>query len=541
MIKKLSITLSSLVLILGLAACSSGTQANLPTSVPESSQTEAASPTATDTGETTPSMQEAPSLEGLQSAYEAIYQEVLPSVVSIDVTETVTQTTPSMPELPFDFGLPQDENPQQYQQSAAGSGFVWDTEGHIVTNNHVVEGADTIRVTFSDGTSVKGELVGSDSSSDLAVVKVDMPASSLKPIQVADSTKAKVGQIVIAIGNPYRLDSSMTTGVISGLGRSLSVDSSSTSTYTIPDMIQTDTAINPGNSGGVLVDINGQLVGVTSAIESPVRANSGVGYVIPSIIVQKIVPFLIKDGSYQQPYIGITGTTLTSEMATEMGLEATQHGALVYDVIPGTPAEDAGLKGSDLTATINGQDVRVGGDVIVAVDGQPITDFEDLTAYLARYTNVDQTIAITFLRDGKEQQTNLTLSARPGQTPDVTVETSDKSGGAWMGITGVDMNDEIASAMGLKNSVKGALIQQITAGSPADEAGLHGSYMPFDLNGQQILIGGDIITAVDNTSITGMNNLASAIATYKPGDQVTVTVLRDGKEAKVDVTLAEKQ
>jgi serine protease Do len=543
--KKLMVSVSSLILIIGLAACNTGTQVNLPTTAPESAATSQKSSTPTKSGtESEPVQLEAPSLESLQTAYEKIYDEVLPSVVSIEVTATVVQSTPSLPNLPFDFGQPQDEsqgnNQQEYQESGEGSGFVWDTEGHIITNNHVVEGADTIRVRFADGTSVLGEVIGSDSASDLAVVKVDVPASQLSPIRVSDSTKAKVGQLVVAIGNPFRLNSSMTTGIISGLGRSLLLDSTSTVSYTIPDVIQTDAAINPGNSGGVLVDIQGQLMGVTTAIESPVRANSGVGYVIPSIIVQKIVPFLIQDGSYQQPYIGITGTDLIPELAEAMDLDAAQRGALVVEVFTNTPAEEADLHGSDKTTTIDGQDMPVGGDVIIAVDGTVITDFEDLTAYLARHTNVGQTIEITYLRDGQEVQTSLTLIARPGQSNNTTVETKNISSGAWLGITGVDMSDEIASAMDLSKTPEGVLIEQITTGSPADEAGLYGSYKPLDLNGEGILVGGDIITAVDNTSITGISNLSSTISGYQAGDEVTLTIIRDGKEMKIQVTLAEK-
>ena len=544
--KKITISVISLVMIAGLAACNTATEVNLPDSSATETSPATDSQAATSAAPAaTQSLLEAPSLEGLQAAYESIYDAVLPSVVSIEVTTTVTQTTPSLPEIPFDFGLPDNQgqgnnNQQHYQESAAGSGFVWDTEGHIITNNHVVDGADTIRVIFADGTSVPAALVGNDSSSDLAVIKVDMPASELTPIKVADSTQAKVGQLVVAIGNPYRLSSSMTTGIISGLGRSLSLDSTSTSTYTIPDVIQTDAAINPGNSGGVLVDIQGQLLGVTSAIESPVRANSGVGYVIPSIIVQKIVPFLIQDGFYQQPYIGISGTDLTPELAEAMNLDSTQRGALVIDVSSGTPAESAGLQGSDRTTTINGQDARVGGDVIVAVDGTVINDFEDLTAYLARHTNVGQTIDITYLRDGKESTTALTLAARPGTETGSSSTTEKAASNAWLGITGMDMSDEIAAGMNLTSTPSGVLIEQITSGSPADKAGLRGSYKPLDINGEQVLVGGDIITAVDNTAINGVNQLASTIATYKSGDEVTLTILRSGKQMKVSVTLAEK-
>lgn len=546
MLRKTSILIVSMILITGLTACISGTQTSAPAALPETSQeteqeNSAVNPEPDQSNNTS---LEVASLESLQAEYEEVYNKVLPSVVTIDVTTTVEQSLPTLPELPFDFEFPQedgqDNGTQEYQQSGAGSGFVWDTEGHIITNNHVVEGADIIRVRFADGTSVLADVVGTDSSSDLAVIKVDVPASELTPIEIADSTQAKIGQVVIAIGNPYRLNGSMSTGIISGLGRSLALDSTTTVTYTIPDVIQTDAAINPGNSGGVLVDIYGRLIGVTTAIESPVRANSGVGYVIPSIIVQKIVPFLIEDGSYQQPYIGISGNDLTAELAEAMDLDANQRGALVITVNSGTPADEAGLRGSDVTTEVDGQTALIGGDVIIAADGQEISDFEDLTAFLARYTNVDQTIELTILRDGSQQQVSLTLAARPGENTQPVVETSDESGNAWLGITGITMNDEIGSAMGLDKAPQGTLIVEISRGSPADEAGLRGSYKPFDLDGEEILIGGDIITAVDNTNITGISELASVIGTYEAGDEVILTVNRDGKEIKVDVTLSER-
>ena len=454
--RSLWISFISVFLVLTLAACGGNLQtAQLEAeSESESAEVEAAEvekdvQEMEGTSSSDDSGLELPSLEVLQSAYEEIYKEVLPSVVSIEVKQTVSLETP------FDFTFPDDNGEEQeYQESAEGSGFVWDTEGHIVTNNHVVEDADTIRVRFADGTSVLAEIVGTDSASDLAVIKVDVEPSLLKPIKFADSTKVKVGQIVAAIGNPFRLNSSMTTGIISGLGRSLALASTTTVNYTIPDVIQTDTAINPGNSGGVLVDIQGRLVGVTTAIESPVQANSGVGYVVPSIIVKKIVPFLIEDGYYQQPYIGITGGDLTAETAEVMNLEQNLRGALVYSVIPDSPADKAGLMGSDRVTEIDGAEVSIGGDVITSVDDQPITDFEDLTAFLARYTNVDQTIQITFLRDGEEMQTSLTLSPRPG-VEEITFETREVISDAWLGITGMSLNEEIAVEMGIGRTARG--------------------------------------------------------------------------------------
>ena len=227
--------------------------------------------------------------------------------------------------FPF-FNLPQGQQPQQQYQSALGSGFVWDQNGDIVTNNHVVSGADKIEVTFSDGTIVPATLVGADPDSDLAVIKVDVPADKLHPVQLGDSSAVKVGQLAIAIGNPFGLEGTMTTGIISAVGRSLPANDNSTQSYTIPDVIQTDAPINPGNSGGVLVDVQGQVLGVTSAIESPVRASAGVGFAIPSAIVNNVVPALIKDGKYVHSWLGISGTTLVPDLATgnEPGIKSTR-------------------------------------------------------------------------------------------------------------------------------------------------------------------------------------------------------------------------
>ena len=544
--KKALTIFASMLVISALAACNGAVKIGLPTAtleaVKESSPTDsapAAEQAAPEVESTAPV-----SLANLQAAYEEIYENVLPSVVSITVSKTLTQTIPG-PNLPdeFNFGDGQEQQAPEFQQSGAGSGFVWDTEGHIITNNHVVDGAELIRVNLSDGNSVIATVVGKDSQSDLAVLKIDVSAAELKPIEVADSTQAEIGQIVIAIGNPFRLNGSMTTGIISGLGRSLSLDSTDGSGqyYSIPDVIQTDAAINPGNSGGVLVDIEGKLLGVTTAIESPVRANSGIGYVVPSVIVQKVVPILIKDGSYQQPWIGISGRTLTPEVAPAMNLNPTQRGALVFEVTAGSPADKAGLKGSATTAKVDAQEVKVGGDVITAADGKPVNDFEDLVAFLARYANVGQTIMLTVLRDGKSIEVPLTLAARPSQTQaEKAAQPEETSNGAWLGIQGADMSPDIAEAMGLKKDATGALVVQVSMGSPADKAGIKGSYKPFEYNGQPTMIGGDIITAVDGKTISGIQSLVETLTEYKPGDEVKVTLLRDGMSIDVQVTLGKK-
>jgi len=487
-------------------------------------------------------------IAALEGTLENIYAKVSPSVVNVQVVQKQTVQPSVMPQLPglpdlpgFNFGSPQSGTPQELYQKSLGSGFVWDKEGHIVTNNHVVAGADKINVTFLDGTTVQATLVGADPDSDLAVVKVDMPAAQLQPVQVADSTQVKVGELVAAIGNPFGLEGSMTVGFVSALGRSLpAVENSQGPSYTIPDIIQTDASINPGNSGGVLVDDSGSVIGVTAAIESPVRANAGVGFVIPSAIVQKVVPVLIKTGSYEHTWIGISGTSMNPDLAGAMNLQASQSGALVTDVLPNSPADKAGLRGSDRQVTIDGDQVRVGGDVIVAIDGQTVKRFDDVVAYLAHSTEVGQTIKLTVLRAGKEVQVNLTLAARPKSNAQTGQVEKSAMAGAWLGITGVTVNSDIADAMKLASDQKGVLIEQVVHGSPADLAGLQGSYKPLGLSGQSLMIGGDIITAFNGKPVEQMQDLQALVRQAEPDQKVTLTLLRDGKQMEVQVTLSQQ-
>jgi len=283
-----------------------------------------------------------------------------------------------------------------------------------VTNNHVVEDATEITVIFHDGTTVPAVVVGTDVNSDLAVIKVDVPADELDPVEVADPTEIKVGQLAVAIGNPYGLEGTMTVGFVSALGRSLAVDTySTTGSYTIPDIIQTDAPINPGNSGGVLVDDEGRLVGVPTAIESTTGSNSGIGFAVPSAIVQRVVPALIDEGAVKYSWLGITGTTLTSDLAEAMDLQRDQRGALVLKVTSGSPAEKAGLQGSDAQVSLDGEQADAGGDVIIAIEGQSVEDFDDLVSYLVGSTNVGDEVTLTILRDGSEQTVDVTLAARP--------------------------------------------------------------------------------------------------------------------------------
>jgi serine protease Do len=349
-----------------------------------------------------------------QSLFESIYEQVDPSVVSVRVVETPSQTSTFQGFSMTPFGFSQ----QQPTQQALGSGFVWDTQGDIVTNNHVVANASQIEVAFSDGTSVPAKVVGTDPNSDLAVIRVKVDSSMLKPVALADSSAVKVGQIDIAIGNPYGLSGTMTQGIVSAVNRSLPVQSQNGSngpTYSIPDIIQTDAAINPGNSGGVLLDTDGQVIGITAAIQSPVDANAGIGFAIPSNIVRTVVTSLVQTGQYQHPWIGISGTSLTYDLAKAMGLDPQQKGALVVEVANNGPASKAGLKGSSQQTTINGHQIPVGGDIITAINGKTVSSFEDVASILFNETKVGQTITLTILRSGKSMDVSLTLGALPKQ------------------------------------------------------------------------------------------------------------------------------
>jgi serine protease Do len=557
--RKSRISFSMLVVfsMLLLTACSGlNLSASKPTSTPAQQAlasaplqqatavpTQAPAATATSTNSTQPAANaSSPStqsiLDAMQTTLENIYNQVRPSVVSISV---VTQQS-SQSQVPSPFfgfpGLPNQQQTPQYGQ-ALGSGFVWDKQGHIVTNNHVVDGATQIEVSFSSGTTVHATVVGTDSSNDLAVIKVDMPADQLQPVVLGDSSQVKVGQMVVAIGNPFGEQWTMTSGIVSGLGRTLPAGNSQNTNgpqYTIPDIIQTDAPINPGNSGGVLTDLNGKVLGVTSAIESPVQANSGIGFVIPSAIVQKEVPVLIQTGTYDHPYLGISGTTLTPDLAKAMNLDANQKGALVEQVTSGGPAAKAGIIGSTRQVQSLGQTVLVGGDVITAVNGQAVNGMDDLIAYLNDNTSVGQTVTLTVLRNGKETSVDVTLGSRPNSQTN-QVAASQPVGRLQLGVIGIALTSEINQAMNLPANQQGVLIEQVASGSPADKAGLRGSYMPTAINGQQILVGGDVITEIDSQSVAQPSDLQSYLAQARAGQQVNLSIIRNGQPLQVSMTL----
>jgi serine protease Do len=377
-------------------------------------------------------------LAALEETLEHIYTQVNPSVVNVQVEQRQVVRSPVQPEsrgFPS-HRSPTHQGPRELIRQGVGSGFVWDTTGHIVTNNHMVAGADRITVTLHDGTTVPGKVVGTDPASDLAVVQVDLPADRLRPVQLADSTQVKVGQLTAAFGNPFGLQSTMTVGFVSALGRALPVepDDEEGPSYSMTDILQTDAPLNPGNSGGVLVDDAGRVIGVTSAIISPVGVSVGIGFAIPSTVVQKVVPVLIHTGHYEHPWLGMSGTSLTPELAKAMGLKPEQRGVLVADVVPDGPADRAGVHGSDRQLTIDGERVHLGGDVIVALDGQPVKGSDDLVTALARRTKVGQTVSLTVLGHGQEDTVKVILAARPTSAAPRRPAVSHTTGGTSPGL-----------------------------------------------------------------------------------------------------------
>jgi S1-C subfamily serine protease len=333
----------------------------------------------------------------LEAQVEAVFRTAEPAVVN------VTSRLPG-----FDFFM------QSAPQEGTGSGFVYDRQGHIVTNYHVVEGAASVSVAFASGESYPAQVVGEDPSTDLAVLLVEVSALP-DPLPLADSGRLRVGQFVVAIGNPFRLDRTLTLGIISALQRVIE----SPDGRFIGEAIQTDAAINPGNSGGPMLNLDGEVIGVNSQIISPSGAFAGIGFAVSSNTVARIVPELISLGRYPHPWLGVTIWSLTPEFREALDQAGIQIGApeglLVTEVVSGSPAERAGVRGGDRMALVSGIRLPVGGDIITAIDGQPVASGQDLTIYLDAETRVGDTVELTVVREGSEIQVAVTLGELPRQ------------------------------------------------------------------------------------------------------------------------------
>ncbi len=332
------------------------------------------------------------SVTDLETRIAAVYREAGASVVNI--------TSRS---VGYDFFF----NPIPRQGS--GSGFFYDTQGHIVTNYHVIADADELQVTLADGQTVPAQIVGSDPSNDLAVIKVDLPAEMIRPLPIGDSTQVYVGQFVLAIGNPFGLERTLTFGIVSALGRVIE----SPNQRFIGEVIQSDVAINPGNSGGPLLNLAGQVIGVNSAILSPSGANAGIGFAISARTVQRVVPVLIRDGRYPHPSLGVRVIELTPQRAAlfrRAGVQLPDQGLLIADLVMNGPAAQAGLRGPDRLVRVGNVNLPLGGDVIIAINDQPIMTSQDLIVYLETQTQVGETVQVKVLRDGREQVLPVTLA-----------------------------------------------------------------------------------------------------------------------------------
>jgi 2-alkenal reductase len=330
-----------------------------------------------------------------------VYQTTLPSVVDIEVTQRVPLGTSNR------FGGGSGDLFRQGQ----GSGFVWDNQGHIVTNYHVVEDAEAVKVIFYDEVSTEAEVIGTDPDADLAVLKVNLPASELQPLILGDSDDLKVGQLTLAIGNPYGQDFTMTSGIVSAVGRTIP---SGNSTFSIPEVIQTDAAINPGNSGGPLLNRRGEVIGINAMIISESGSSDGVGFAVPINIAKQILPTLIAGEDYEYAWLGISGASITGEVAQAMDLPAGAQGVLIISVAQSGPAAEAGLRSSREVLTVAGREYPYGGDIITAIQGATVTDMGDLITYLVENTRPGDQVTFDLLRSGGERgNVSVTLGARP--------------------------------------------------------------------------------------------------------------------------------
>jgi len=356
------------------------------------------SPTATtEPGPVPPLQDEAGAANALEEQVIAVYETVGLSVVNIT-----------------NRSVAYDAFMQPVPQEGSGSGFVYDTEGHIVTNFHVIEGADLLLVTLADGQEYEAVLVGQDPTNDLAVIRIEAGDALPRPVLLADSDQVRVGQFVAAIGNPFGLEQTLTVGVISALGR---IIQSPEEDRFIGEAIQTDAAINPGNSGGPLLDLQGRVIGVNSQIISPSRANAGIGFAVSSNTVRRVAPDLIARGYYPHPWLGISSYPLSARSAEafrQAGMDVpVERGLLVLEAVSGGPAAQAGVLGGDRIVRFGRVSFPLDGDILTAIDEQVLQTGRDLTMYLDTRAEIGQKVQLTIIRDGQEMRLEATLGERP--------------------------------------------------------------------------------------------------------------------------------
>ena len=433
-------------------------------------------------------------------AFSEIASAVSPSVVNISTTKVMRRDAGPLSDDPlFDFFSPfhNFKMPKKWKEQSLGSGVIVSTDGYIITNNHVVEQADEIRVTLFDKRSFKAKIIGADTKTDVAIVKIE--ADSLMAAQWGDSDKLQVGEFVLAIGNPYGLSHTVTMGIISAVGRA------NVGIADYEDFIQTDAAINPGNSGGPLVNIKGELIGINTAIFSRSGGYQGIGFAVPSNMTRLVMNQLVQKGKVTRGWLGVTIQELTPELSNKFGLK-NEKGALVGDVSKGSPAEKAGIKR---------------GDIILEYNGKKITDVGGLRNMVAQ-SKVGSEVQIIIMRGGKEYTMNVGIAelpkdiseAVPGSAPD------DSGFEGLSGLSVMDLSREIARQLGLNKDERGVVVMRVEAGSPAEEAGVRK---------------GDVIQEVDRKKIEGLSDYNKAIAGLRQDDPALLFLNRGGKKFYVTV------
>lgn len=433
-------------------------------------------------------------------AFSEIASSLSPSVVNISTTKVIKRELMPFPEDPFsEFFSPfrDFKMPKKWKEQSLGSGVIVSPDGYIITNNHVIEQADEIRVTLFDKRSFKAKVIGADNKTDVAIVKID--AENLYAVQWGDSDKLQVGEFVLAIGNPYGLSHTVTMGIISAVGRA------NVGIADYEDFIQTDAAINPGNSGGPLVNTKGEVVGINTAIFSRSGGYQGIGFAVPSNMTRLVMDQLIQKGKVTRGWLGVTIQEITPELSQKFGLK-TAKGALVGDVAKGSPAEKAGLKR---------------GDIILEFNGKKVSDVGNLRNMVAQ-SKVGVQLQLTIMRSGKEYTLNITTAelpkdiaeAAPGDLPEDT---------AFEGLSGlnvIELTREISRQLGLSRDEKGVVVVRVDPGSSVEDAGLRK---------------GDVIQEIDRKKITGIDGYTRTVADIHSGDTVLMFINRGGKKFYVTV------
>jgi len=428
-------------------------------------------------------------------AFSEIVSSVSPAVVNISTTKVFRRDTEPFLEDPFfDFFKPFHDfrMPKKWKEQNLGSGVIVSPDGYIITNNHVVEKSDEIKVTLLDKRSFKGKIVGADPKTDIAIVKID--ASNLPTIPWGDSEKLQVGEFVLAIGNPYGLSHTVTMGIISAVGRA------NVGIADYEDFIQTDAAINPGNSGGPLVNIKGELIGINTAIFSRTGGYQGIGFAVPSNMVRPLMSQLIQKGKITRGWLGVTIQELTPELSQKFGIEKSK-GALVSDVAKGSPAEKAGI---------------IRGDIILELNGKEVKDVGSLRNMVAQ-SKVGSEVSIKILRSGKEYTVRLVIAELPREVAEVVPNQipDDSELGALTGLTVMSLTKEIARQLGFSKDEKGVVVVRVEPESPADEAGIKK---------------GDIIKEIDRKRVDYLEDFNRIATNMKKNETVLLFIARGDKK-----------